>query len=118
MVTRRPRSTRRRPSEAAAMLLPRDDTTPPVTKMYFVELTDSPLSVGGSTVLPRNADPLRYRRRAPRVQGTAPRRSPSRAAAAAAAPAVPSAPPGPARAAASDRAPPGCRRTHPRADGR
>src|SRR5947209_645385 len=30
------------------MPLPRDDTTPPVTKMYFVELTDSPPSVRAS----------------------------------------------------------------------
>src|SRR5690348_14464166 len=36
MVTRRPRSTSSRPSEAAAIPLPREETTPPVTKMNFV----------------------------------------------------------------------------------
>src|SRR5467141_2998026 len=99
------------------MPLPRDDTTPPVTKMYFVELTDSPPSVGGSTVLPRTAGRLRCRRPAPRAPETAPRRSESLAAAAAAARAAPSAPPVPARAAPSDPALRGCRRTHPRVDG-
>src|SRR6266480_5600792 len=34
--TFRPRAFSRRPSEAAEMPLPRDDTTPPVTKTYFV----------------------------------------------------------------------------------
>jgi len=34
--TRNPRSTRSRPSEAAAIPLPSDETTPPVTKMNFV----------------------------------------------------------------------------------
>src|SRR5918911_3488052 len=38
MVTLRPRSTSRRPKEAAAMPLPKEDTTPPVTKMYLVAL--------------------------------------------------------------------------------
>src|SRR5215813_9256525 len=33
--TLRPRAFRRRPSEAAVMPLPRDETTPPVTKTYF-----------------------------------------------------------------------------------
>ena len=36
IVTRSPRSTSSRPSEAAAIPLPSDETTPPVTKMYFV----------------------------------------------------------------------------------
>src|SRR2546422_5783128 len=49
IVTRRPRSTSRRPSEAAAMPFPSEETTPPVTKTYFVELTDSPPSADGST---------------------------------------------------------------------
>ena len=31
-----PRALSRRPSEAAVMPLPRDETTPPVTKTYFV----------------------------------------------------------------------------------
>src|SRR5437899_1241161 len=34
-VTRRPRASRSDPIEAAARPLPNDDTTPPVTKMYF-----------------------------------------------------------------------------------
>ena len=36
IVTRSPRSTSSRPSEAAAMPLPSDETTPPVTKMNLV----------------------------------------------------------------------------------
>jgi hypothetical protein len=36
MVTRSPRSTSRRPSEAAAIPFPSEETTPPVTKMYLV----------------------------------------------------------------------------------
>src|SRR2546422_3946240 len=98
--------------------LPSDDTTPPVTKMYFVELTDSPLSVGGSTVSPRNAGRLPCRPRAPRAPQTALRRSEFRAAAVAAAPAAPSAPPAPARVGPSDPALLACRRRPPRADGR
>src|SRR3989442_644044 len=35
-VTRKPRASRSDPIEAAAKPLPNDDTTPPVTKMYFV----------------------------------------------------------------------------------
>src|SRR5262245_16260129 len=42
-VTRRPRASRSEPMEAAASPLPRDDTTPPVTKMNFV-LTSGLLS--------------------------------------------------------------------------
>src|SRR2546422_5329340 len=76
------------------MPLPRDDTTPPVTKMYFVELTDSPPSVGASAVLPHIADRRRCRRRGPRAPETAPRRWESRAAGAAAARVAPTAPPG------------------------
>src|SRR5215813_12694586 len=34
-VTRKPRASSSAPIEAAARPLPRDDTTPPVTKMYF-----------------------------------------------------------------------------------
>ena len=36
IVTRIPRSTSSRPSDAAAMPFPSDETTPPVTKMYRV----------------------------------------------------------------------------------
>src|SRR5690242_21917400 len=43
IVTLRPRSTRSLPNEAAAMPLPRDETTPPVTKMYFVLLIGPPI---------------------------------------------------------------------------
>src|SRR5512145_1704735 len=35
-VIRRPRSASRRPSDAAAIPFPSDETTPPVTKMYLV----------------------------------------------------------------------------------
>src|SRR5512133_860863 len=38
MVSGRPRSTSSRPNDAAAMPLPREETTPPVTKMYLVAL--------------------------------------------------------------------------------
>src|SRR3989442_5097796 len=38
IVTLRPRSTRRRPNDAAAVPFPREETTPPVTKMYLVAL--------------------------------------------------------------------------------
>src|SRR5216110_3093702 len=100
------------------MPLPRDDTTPPVTKMYFVELTDSPPSVGASAVLPHIADRRRCRRRGPRARETASRRWESRAAGAAAARVAPTAPPGQVRARSSDPARPGCRRRHPRAGGR
>src|SRR5881296_4653278 len=94
------------------MPLPRDDTTPPVTKMYFVELTDSPLSVGASAVLPHIADRRRCRRRGPRALETSSRRWESRAAGAAAARVAPTAPPGQVRAGSSDPALPGCRRRH------
>ena len=42
IVTFRPRSASKRPRDAAAIPLPSELTTPPVTKTYFVELTDSP----------------------------------------------------------------------------
>src|SRR6476660_2163284 len=38
IVTPSPRSTNSRPNEAAAMPFPREETTPPVTKMYLVAL--------------------------------------------------------------------------------
>src|SRR5437667_1494432 len=40
-VTRRPRASRSAPIDAAASPLPRDDTTPPVTKMYFGDTSTS-----------------------------------------------------------------------------
>src|SRR6476620_7794935 len=38
MVIDKPRSTSSRPNDAAAMPFPREETTPPVTKMYLVAL--------------------------------------------------------------------------------
>lgn len=38
MVTFMPRLFRRRPIDAAVMPLPREDTTPPVTKIYFIDI--------------------------------------------------------------------------------
>jgi hypothetical protein len=42
MVTRRPRALSKRPSEAAVMPFPKELTTPPVTKMYFIGIFDFP----------------------------------------------------------------------------
>src|SRR5271156_4303785 len=41
-VARRPRDSSRQPMEAAARPLPSEDTTPPVTKMYFADIFASP----------------------------------------------------------------------------
>src|SRR6185437_2373508 len=54
MVTRSPRSTSNRPSDAAAMPLPSEDTTPPVTKMYLVVCSAGEL---GISVSPRGGQP-------------------------------------------------------------
>src|SRR5579864_6704495 len=105
MVTLRPRSTRRRPNEAAAMPLPRELTTPPVTKMYLVELTNSPLSGAGLTRVPRTPGLRRYQRRGPRVRRTERRRWECRAAGVAAVRAAPTAPQAPGRGAPIVRAP-------------
>src|SRR2546422_3365486 len=118
IVTLRPRSTSRRRSDAAAIPLPRELTTPPVTKMYFVELTDSPPSVAASAPLRRTGDPPRCPRPGRRTPPTAPRRSAGRAATAAAARGAPSALPGPAGAAPPPPAPPRGGGTHPHACGR
>src|SRR2546426_11971199 len=118
IVTLRPRSTSRRPSDAAAMPLPRELTTPPVTKMYFVELTDSPPSVAASAPLRRTGDPPRCPRPGRRTPPTAPRRSAGRAATAAAARGAPSALPGPAGAAPPPPAPRRGRRAQRHAGGR
>src|SRR6266496_6487581 len=40
-LTLRPRASRRQPMEAAARPLPSEDTTPPVTKMYFADIDSS-----------------------------------------------------------------------------
>src|SRR5215467_14639617 len=47
MLTLRPRLSNRQPIEAAAKPLPREDTTPPVTKTYFAAMNSSPLFVVG-----------------------------------------------------------------------
>src|SRR5690348_15057555 len=115
MVTRRPRSTSNRPREAAAMPLPREETTPPVTKMYFVELTDSPPSIGATTASRRCED----RRRCPPPglphRQTTRRRSAPHATAAAAARAAPSAPRAPAPTEPTAPALPACTHTRRRA---
>src|SRR5574341_2080924 len=89
MVTLSPRSPSSRPSDAAAIPFPRELTTPPVTKMYFVELTDSPPSFGEKTPLPPTKGLQAYRCLALPDRQTASRPSESRATAAAAARAVP-----------------------------
>src|SRR2546430_16619115 len=95
------------------MPLPSDETTPPVTKMYFVELTDSPPSDAGSTALPRTANRPRCPRPAPPGRRTPPRRSARRAATAAAAPVAPTAPRDRAAAAPSARGRPAGRHIPP-----
>src|SRR4026209_1297021 len=58
MVTLRPRSTSNLPSEAAVIPLPREETTPPVMKMYFVLMRGPPALGDKPRRLP---DRLRYR---------------------------------------------------------
>src|ERR1700733_12098191 len=41
--TRSPRASRRHPMEAAARPFPNEDTTPPVTKMYFADMSATSL---------------------------------------------------------------------------
>src|ERR671934_1256556 len=41
-LTFKPRLSSRQPTEAAASPLPKEDTTPPVTKMYFADILSSP----------------------------------------------------------------------------
>src|SRR5689334_12478858 len=55
MLTFRPRLSSRQPMEAAARPLPREDTTPPVTKMYFADIWSSSSIVGGCA---RGARPI------------------------------------------------------------
>src|SRR5579863_442182 len=68
-VTRSPRLSSRHPMDAAAMPLPRDETTPPVTKMYLVAgiltSTVSTKKVQREPLLVR--DPRAYPRRATRI---------------------------------------------------
>src|SRR5207247_1471671 len=88
-VTRRPRASRSDPIEAAARPLPNDDTTPPVTKMYFgatsaslrqqsPDLFDLRRTVRDATVQPpvpqlgedtRDCRPARARRSQPPTAG-------------------------------------------------
>src|SRR5579863_1672495 len=64
-VTRSPRLSSKQPMEAAAMPLPRDDTTPPVTNMYLVAgINSAPTSIMMVQTAWRHArDPEAYRRR-------------------------------------------------------
>src|SRR6476620_3576384 len=55
MVTLSPRSTNSRPNDAAAMPFPREETTPPVTKMYLVAL------VAEVIALPLKCVPVSFR---------------------------------------------------------
>ena len=57
--TFRPRAFSRRPSDAAVMPLPSDETTPPVTKTYFVGVTPAARGVE----LAEDRRPLDQRRR-------------------------------------------------------
>src|SRR5690349_825821 len=61
IVTLSPRSTNSRPNDAAAMPFPREETTPPVTKMYLVALGAEVIA------LPLKCVPLGFR--APKVIG-------------------------------------------------
>src|SRR5882757_7189567 len=45
MLTLIPRASSRQPMEAAARPLPSEDTTPPVTKMYFADMSATSLNV-------------------------------------------------------------------------
>ena len=74
--TLNPRAFKRRPSEAAVMPLPRPETTPPVTKMYFVisftlpkdEYTQKNLGRGGEPPFPGRRLSLRESGRPRRVR--------------------------------------------------
>ena len=100
IVTRSPRSTRSRPSEAAAIPLPREETTPPVTKMYLVGRRVRFASSGVRSPGPRRVTQAPFgplaRRRAcpprPPPRPPAPRRCGCPRRAAGAAPAAPAAP--------------------------
>src|SRR5712692_5535401 len=83
-VTRKPRASSSEPMDAEASPLPSDDTTPPVTKMYFVgtssllpglepvsNILDFRLSVAAAAVEKTNAQPIEHlghRRPAPDPQ--------------------------------------------------
>src|ERR671937_634109 len=72
-VTRKPRASRSDPIQAEASPLPSDDTTPPVTKMYFVgtasllagleqvsNILDFRLPVAALAVEPPIAEPIQH----------------------------------------------------------
>src|SRR3989442_9241555 len=95
------------------MPLPRELTTPPVTKMYFVELTGSP-PLAGARVVPPPCSGLRpYPRPAPPADRTVPPRWECRAPAGAAARGAPRSLPEPAGAAPQAAARPPWRATRP-----
>src|SRR5712691_5259493 len=56
-LTVRPRLSSRHPIEAAANPLPREDTTPPVTKMYFADIGSSHYILFG-ILCSRGAQPI------------------------------------------------------------
>src|SRR5215472_5516517 len=63
-VTLSPRLSRRQPIEAAAKPLPREDTTPPVTKMYFGaarKRSNSSAGFGVLNIMFRNAARVKSR---------------------------------------------------------
>src|SRR3954471_4742581 len=111
MVTLSPRSTSRRPSEAAAMPLPSEDTTPPVTKMYLVALVPviSPVLGKRASGLPPVEDLPLYLPRVTPAQSAAPPRCLYHCEARAAAPAARPALPGSAAIQPSEPAQCGCR---------
>src|SRR6187200_640412 len=64
--TFRPRAFRSRPSEAAVMPLPRDETTPPVTNTYFVGRARISVPSGSAAPLHGRERQARQERREPR----------------------------------------------------
>src|SRR5580700_11502634 len=72
-LTLMPRASIRQPIEAAASPLPSEDTTPPVTKMYFAAIGSSDVGIcaagGTAPLLPENREPLALARQ--RDQGGA-----------------------------------------------
>src|SRR5207245_11660177 len=91
------------------------ETTPPVTKMYFVELTDSPPSIGATTASRRCEDRRRCPPPGPPHRRPTPRQSASHATAAATARPAPSAPRAPAPTEPTAPGPPTCTHTRRRA---
>src|SRR5215813_3917608 len=98
-VTRKPRASSNEPMEAAASPLPRDETTPPVTKMNFDVTEDLLLSTAPASSRQRPRARRRASARARRASDHAGVPGPVRRAAPAALPPPPR--PGPRRAPAS-----------------